>query len=80
MIIAVITQTPKKKKKKMQTKAALWSKLVAPEKQEPDHSIDPSQNYRSPCLNEWWSCRSVSLTWQAAALKKKPDPWISMQH
>lgn len=40
------------------------------EKQEPGRSIDPSQNYRSPCPNEWWSCRPVSLTWQAAALKE----------
>lgn len=40
-------------------------------KTEPGCSIDLSQNYRSPCLNEWWSCRTVGLTWQAAKFQKK---------
>lgn len=40
-------------------------------KAELSSSIDLSQNYRSQCLNEWWSCRTVVLTWQKAVLKNR---------
>lgn len=57
--------------KNTNTAAAARAKLVAPRlwKTEPGNGIDLSHNYRSPCLNEWWSCRTAGLTWQAPTLK-----------